>query len=365
LPAEHDVVVDYQKVFYKEQRAFEYQDTGGTRHSRRHATRRTQAPSPAVSEPAEPLSAAAAEDLIGRRVEKYFANGALAGWYQGQVIASFTTMSWQPMAKVFIVTVSTAVIWILFAFVRLSDASAVCSQGQDERWFKVRYEDGDEEECSLAELSKILKEEPSSAPAPAPGAAAAAAAAASSPVPVDYHSELHDGPGYAVILDFFGPSIEEYRAYIERRIKEDNSYVFQETPSSSTRPRDLSGDKRRLQGLLTGKEGKEILDAMSSKLEQEEVRIGGHNINTLVALQSLSECAPQPCHYDVDPALLTHCTPHTMPLLILVALDRGTTLQVWPKGQASSILLDLPQYSALVFRADLRHAGSAYRTQNL
>jgi len=106
LPAEHDVVVDYQKVFYKEQRAFEYQDTGGTRHSRRHATRRTQAPSPAVPEPAEPLSAAAAEGLIGRRVEKYFANGALAGWYQGQVIGSFTTMSWLPCAHHFTVTVS-------------------------------------------------------------------------------------------------------------------------------------------------------------------------------------------------------------------------------------------------------------------
>ena len=110
LPAEHDVVEAYQKVFYKQQRAFEHQeDTSGARHSsRRHAARTPapEQPSPTISEPSEPLHAAAAEDLIGRSVRKYFHNCASQGWYNGKVTKSFTTMSWRPFAQQFAVTVS-------------------------------------------------------------------------------------------------------------------------------------------------------------------------------------------------------------------------------------------------------------------
>ena len=237
----------------------------------------------------------------------------------------------------------------------------MCSQDQDERRFKVRYEDGDEEECSLAELSKILKEEPSSAPAPAPGAAAAAAAAASSPVPVDYHSELHD-VGYTLIPDVFAP-LEKHRDQIEQAFGTSRrEFVFQTTPDES---HDTSGDRRRLQAALVGDLGEGILASLRSELEAADLHIGQHTINTLVALKSLPGCDQQACHTDLDTDLLADCTTETMPLLVLVALDRGTTLQVWPKGQASPILLDLPQYSALVFRADLQHAGSAYGISNV
>ena len=245
----------------------------------------------------------------------------------------------------------------------------MCSQDQDKRWFKVRYEDGDEEECSLAELSKILKEEPSSAPAPAPGAAAAAAAAGPSiveAVPVeqlqtDYHSQLHD-VGYTLIPEAFA-QFEKHRDEIEQAFGTSRrEFVFQTTPDES---HDTSGDRRRLQAALVGDLGEGILASLRSELEAADLHIGQHTINTLVALKSLPGCDQQACHTDLDTDLLADCTTETMPLLVLVALDRATTLQVWPKGQASPILLDLPQYSALVFRADLRHAGSAYRTHNL
>ena len=248
---------------------------------------------------------------------------------------------------------------------------AVCSQDQDKRWFKVRYEDGDEEECSLAELSTILKEEPSSAPAPAPGAAAAAAAtpaAAARPsiveaVPVtDYHSQLHD-VGYTLIPEAFA-QFEKHRDEIEQAFGTSRrEFVFQMLPDATSD--DTSGDRRRLQAALVGDVGKEILATLQSELERADLHIGQHTINTLVALKSLPGCAQQPCHTDLDTDLLADCTTETMPLLVLVALDRGTTLQVWPKGQASPILLDLPQYSALVFRADLQHAGSAYGISNV
>ena len=54
-----------------------------------------------------------------------------------------------------------------------------------------------------------------------------------------------------------------------------------------------------------------------------------------------------------------------MPLLILVALDKDTSLQIWPMDCDEPFELPLPQYSALVFRADLRHAGSAYERSNV
>ena len=241
-------------------------------------------------------------------------------------------------------------------------------QDRDKRMFTVRFDDGDVEDCSLAEL--VVKEEPSSS-VPALAAAAVTPAAAAGPsiveaVPVeqpqtDYHSELHD-VGYTLIPEAFA-QFEKHRDQIEQAFGTSRrEFVFQTTPDES---HDTSGDRRRLQAALVGDLGEGILASLRSELEAADLHIGQHTINTLVALKSLPGCDQQACHTDLDTDLLADCTTETMPLLVLVALDRGTTLQVWPKGQASPILLDLPQYSALVFRADLQHAGSAYGIANV
>ena len=121
----------------------------------------------------------------------------------------------------------------------------------------------------------------------------------------------------------------------------------------------------RLQVALDGDDGAQILAVLWQELTSRQLVSDDHNVNTLVALLSEAGCARQPCHTDLDTDQLTKCTEDTMPLLILVALDKDTSLQIWPMDRDEPFELPLPQYSALVFRADLRHAGSAYERSNV
>ena len=54
-----------------------------------------------------------------------------------------------------------------------------------------------------------------------------------------------------------------------------------------------------------------------------------------------------------------------MPLSVLVALDAGAKLRVWPRGGGPPMLIRLDLGEVLVFRGDLCHAGLGYRVENV
>lgn len=103
-----------------------------------------------------------------------------------------------------------------------------------------------------------------------------------------------------------------------------------------------------------------------------------HRVNEFVLLRSLPGCSRQAAHTDYipDDALL-RCPPQDLPLLCLIAIEDETRLVVWPgshkvvRGRGRTLLplepkmLTLSAGDALVFRADLVHAGAEYTTENL
>lgn len=63
-----------------------------------------------------------------------------------------------------------------------------------------------------------------------------------------------------------------------------------------------------------------------------------------------------------------------MPLAVLIALEKRTTLNVWPKAirnlqgvdnPIKSKLISLNPGDMLIFRGDLVHAGSKYKDENV
>ena len=98
-----------------------------------------------------------------------------------------------------------------------------------------------------------------------------------------------------------------------------------------------------------------------------------------VVIQSAKNCQQQAAHTDHVPSLslqrLIHDHPYQLPLAVLVAVQHGTTLEVWPGSIGLSVrssdsqlpttkiphqTLAIPTGSVVVFRPDLIHAGSAY-----
>ena len=186
----------------------------------------------------------------------------------------------------------------------------------------------------------------------------------------DHHRQLHEH-GFTLVPDVFA-QLERHREHIEQALRGElerqvkNSEELPEVVfNHDARQPTAQNDKRRLQVALKSNAGQKILATLREKLLEAGLRISAHELKSLVALWSLAGCARQPCHTDLDPDLLTQCTDDTMPLLILVALDKDTSLQIWPMDCDEPFELPLPQYSALVFRADLRHAGSAYERSNV
>ena len=171
--------------------------------------------------------------------------------------------------------------------------------------------------------------------------------------------ELH-GQGWTIIPSAFD-LLETYRKPINKKLSGKKEVVFNHEVFEAG----ASNDGKRLQVALDGDVGAQILAVLWQELTRRQLVSDDHNVNTLVALLSEAGCARQPCHTDLDTDRLTKCTEDTMPLLILVALDKDTSLQIWPMDCDEPFELPLPQYSALVFRADLRHAGSAYERSNV
>jgi len=94
----------------------------------------------------------------------------------------------------------------------------------------------------------------------------------------------------------------------------------------------------------------------------------------MVLLESEPGCQRQAAHCDYIPtAELLRLDASKLPLLFLLAIEPNTTLDVWP-GSHHTIrskgplrprkTVQLDAGDAIVFRADLVHAGSAYASAN-
>lgn len=114
---------------------------------------------------------------------------------------------------------------------------------------------------------------------------------------------------------------------------------------------------------------------LMKKLRQEIVSLpflsAAHTVNDFVLLRSLPGCMRQAAHTDYIPdTALLQCPPDELPLLCLIALEEGARLVVWPgshkviRGRGRTLdpivprVLSLSPGDAVIFRADLVHAGA-------
>ena len=131
--------------------------------------------------------------------------------------------------------------------------------------------------------------------------------------------ELH-GQGWTIIPSSAFNMLDAYRELINEKLSGKKEVVFNHKVLEAG----AVNDKLRLQVALDGDVGAQILAVLWQELTRADVVSDEHNVNTLVALLSEAGCARQPCHTDLDTDRLTKCTEDTMPLLILVALDKDT-----------------------------------------
>lgn len=91
-----------------------------------------------------------------------------------------------------------------------------------------------------------------------------------------------------------------------------------------------------------------------------------------VIIKSLRGCRSQMVHCDYDPESLTDLRDDMVPHGMLVALEEGTSLLVYPGSHRlkeveqpeGAVSVHLSAGDAVVFRGDLLHAGSSYSSEN-
>jgi hypothetical protein len=149
--------------------------------------------------------------------------------------------------------------------------------------------------------------------------------------------------------------------------KEEKSYIRSVAVSPIFNNSGRKNDRLRRQGLLKK-------DMIPNILEQTQ-----NIIDTLypslflsdsVVLVSLPGCAEQKPHTDYDANSLNGISSSVIPRGVLVALEENTTLEVWPGShdtnkrgiQKRTIRLD--SGDVIIFRGDVVHAGSAYKSEN-
>ena len=99
--------------------------------------------------------------------------------------------------------------------------------------------------------------------------------------------------------------------------------------------------------------------------------------SSMVVIESLPGCQRQAAHCDYIPTEeLLALEDAEMPLLFLLAIEPGTTIDLWPrshhllrssptsKALCHRVSVALEPGDAILFRADLVHAGSAYEVSN-
>lgn len=135
-----------------------------------------------------------------------------------------------------------------------------------------------------------------------------------------------------------------------------------------------TNDKKRRQTNLPNTVVKELKE----QIQYLPFLTNSHKINDFVLLRSLPGCSRQLAHTDYIPdTSLLQCEAEKIPYLFLYALEDETHLIVWPgshkviQGRGRTIVpiqptkITLQAGDALVFRADLVHAGSEYENENI
>lgn len=171
-----------------------------------------------------------------------------------------------------------------------------------------------------------------------------------------------DTQGYTVLKHFFDTQvyIKAIQPYIEK-----TEYIFNGQSKN---------DHKRRQVKLP----LSLMKSLQTSLQASTLVSPNHIIKDFVLLRSLPGCQRQQAHTDYIPDdTLKHCPSDIQPLLCLFAIEENTRLVVWPSSQKvvqglgrsmdpiEPKVLVLDAGDAVLFRADLVHAGAEYESENM
>jgi ectoine hydroxylase-related dioxygenase (phytanoyl-CoA dioxygenase family) len=171
-----------------------------------------------------------------------------------------------------------------------------------------------------------------------------------------------DTQGYTVLKHFFDTQvyIKAIQPYIEK-----TEYIFNGQSKN---------DHKRRQVKLP----LSLMKSLQTSLQASTLVSPNHIIKDFVLLRSLPGCQRQQAHTDYIPDdTLKHCPSDIQPLLCLFAIEENTRLVVWPSSQKvvqglgrsmdpiEAKVLVLDAGDAVLFRADLVHAGAEYESENM
>ena len=171
-----------------------------------------------------------------------------------------------------------------------------------------------------------------------------------------------DTQGYTVLKHFFDTQvyIKAIQPYIQK-----TEYIFNGQSKN---------DHKRRQVKLP----LSLMKSLQTSLQASTLVSPNHIIKDFVLLRSLPGCQRQQAHTDYIPDdTLKHCPSDIQPLLCLFAIEENTRLVVWPSSQKvvqglgrsmdpiEPKVLVLDAGDAVLFRADLVHAGAEYQSENM
>ena len=171
-----------------------------------------------------------------------------------------------------------------------------------------------------------------------------------------------DTQGYTVLKHFFDTQvyIKAIQPYIEK-----TEYIFNGQSKN---------DHKRRQVKLP----LSLMKSLQTSLQASTLVSPNHIIKDFVLLRSLPGCQRQQAHTDYIPDdTLKYCPSDIQPLLCLFAIEENTRLVVWPSSQKvvqglgrsmdpiEPKVLVLDAGDAVLFRADLVHAGAEYESENM
>ena len=125
-------------------------------------------------------------------------------------------------------------------------------------------------------------------------------------------------------------------------------------------------DYLRLQAPIQPLETKgltELVTAAENILRNNSLITDTHALKDWVLLISRKGCQSQHAHFDNDPQLLASLPDQQIPLALLVGVQDGGILLVWPRNMPEGSTMVKVEYNRgdlVIFRGDLKHAGAEY-----
>lgn len=117
----------------------------------------------------------------------------------------------------------------------------------------------------------------------------------------------------------------------------------------------------RMQKRLRGDALRETRAVVRAALDRAGISTASRRVTSCVLLKSQADCREQRPHYDYDPRDLARLNEDDLPLGVILAIEPETTLTVFAPDR---VVIPVPEGTALVFRGDLKHAGSAYAREH-